>query len=267
MKALRARACAALLVAHAAHAFAQDEADIIARANDAARASPNAENFEAARVVYSYTPGALYALHANPLYVSLILLEPGERVNAIAAGDTSRWSVTEAETQSDQSPRPLIMVKPQTANLRTNIAIVTDRRTYLVEARANAGRTYMAELAWSYPQEARIAPAPAALNFGYRIRTLRGRAPAWVPAIVFDNGAQTFIEFAEGVAATDMAPLFVITPEGAELTNYRVEGRRYIVDRLFEAAELRLGVRAPVIVRIERGPPHERPRPRRGGRP
>jgi type IV secretion system protein VirB9 len=39
-----------------------------------------------------------------------------------------------------------------------------------------------------------------------------------------------------------MPPLFVIGPAGAsELVNYRVHQNYYIVDRLFAAAELRLG--------------------------
>jgi type IV secretion system protein TrbG len=41
-----------------------------------------------------------------------------------------------------------------------------------------------------------------------------------------------------------MPPLFVVGPEGdtSELVNYRVRGNYMIVDRLFAAAELRLGV-------------------------
>jgi type IV secretion system protein TrbG len=40
-----------------------------------------------------------------------------------------------------------------------------------------------------------------------------------------------------------MPPLFIIGPEGktSELVNYRVRGNHMIVDRLFAAAELRLG--------------------------
>jgi type IV secretion system protein VirB9 len=52
-----------------------------------------------------------------------------------------------------------------------------------------------------------------------------------------------FIEFPPGIAEGDMPPLFVLSPkgQGAELVNYRVRGRHMIVDRLFQAAELRLG--------------------------
>jgi type IV secretion system protein VirB9 len=40
-----------------------------------------------------------------------------------------------------------------------------------------------------------------------------------------------------------MPPLFVVGPEGktSELVNYRVRGNYMVVDRLFAAAELRLG--------------------------
>ena len=43
-----------------------------------------------------------------------------------------------------------------------------------------------------------------------------------------------------------MPPLWVIGAEGgAELVNYRVQGNHMIVDRLFAAAELRLGGEQP----------------------
>ena len=55
------------------------------------------------------------------------------------------------------------------------------------------------------------------------------------------------------VAVGEAPPLFVIGPSGdAELVNYRVRGRFYIIDRLFDVAELRLGTKKQQIVRIER---------------
>jgi hypothetical protein len=45
-----------------------------------------------------------------------------------------------------------------------------------------------------------------------------------------------------GIRQGEMPPLFVIGPAGgSELVNYRVRANYYIVDRLFGAAELRLG--------------------------
>ena len=228
---------------------------VLAEANTAARQRPMSDAFNQARHVFSYQPGALYELYTNPNYVSTILLEPGETLTDIAAGDTSRWMVTEATGESETEPRTIVLVKPQTTGLRTNVVLITDRRTYLVEAISQAGSAYAAQVAWSYPpSEGAAAGVPSIdrLNFAYRVRTVRGRAPVWAPARVFDDGRRTWIEFAPNVAAADMPPLFVVTGEGAELVNYRVQGQRMIVDRIFDRAELRLGVRAPVIVRIDR---------------
>lgn len=242
--------------------------EVVALANDAARQRPTRDAFAQARQVYAYAPGAIFQLYASPTHVSVILLEAGETITGIAAGDTSRWMVTEVEAEAEEEPRAIVLVKPQTSELSTNIVIVTDRRTYLVEARAVAGERYSAEIAWTYPErDAAPSAAVAALSFDYRVRTVRGRAPLWAPSRVFDDGRRTWIEFPADVAAADMPPLFVITPEGAELANYRVDGRRMIVDRVFDTAELRLGVRAPIIVRIERGPQRWPLRSRRiGGR-
>jgi type IV secretion system protein VirB9 len=249
---------------------ARSAAQTWALANSAARQRPEGAGFEAARYVYTYAPGALYELYANPNFISTILLEEGETLQAIAAGDTSRWQVSETTSDGAFAPRTIVLVKPAAAGLRTNIVLVTDRRSYLVEAQSQAGESYSAQIAWCYPERA-TGPASmasaAALNFDYRLRVVRGARPAWLPVRVFDDGRRTWIEFAAETEAADLPPLFVVTPEGAELANYRIEGRRYMVDRLFDRAELRLGVRAPIIVRIERIQTARPPVRARRGRP
>ena len=70
---------------------------------------------------------------------------------------------------------------------------------------------------------------------------------------MFDDGRQTFIAFAPAIATSEAPPLFVLDAKGsAMLVNYRMAGRYYIVDRLFDVAELRLGERPQTIVRIVR---------------
>ena len=116
----------------------------------------------------------------------------------------------------------------------------------------------MASVSWTYPQDelialrnanaAAAAAAPvasgvdvSALNFRYRVE---GDRIAWKPLRAFDDGRQVFIEFPAGIAQGEMPPLFVTGAAGdAELVNYRVRGRYMVVDRLFAAAELRLGDR------------------------
>ena len=114
----------------------------------------------------------------------------------------------------------------------------------------------MASVSWQYPEDQLIAlrrqnqdaaaAAPIAtgvdisnLNFRYAIQ---GDNPAWRPLRAFDDGEKVYIAFPTGIRQGEMPPLFVIGPAGgSELVNYRVRQNYYIVDRLFAAAELRLG--------------------------
>jgi type IV secretion system protein VirB9 len=123
----------------------------------------------------------------------------------------------------------------------------------------------MAALSWSYPQdellavrraqEAAAAATPVAagleierLNFGYEIT---GDRPNWRPLRAFDDGRQTFIEFPPSLAVGEAPPLFLVDERGeAQLVNYRLRGRYYVVDRLFDTAELRLGTKRQQVVRI-----------------
>ncbi len=238
-------------------------------ANGAARIQPTRAGYLNAVQVYPFSDGALYQLYAAPGEVTDIALEPGEQLvgtGPVAAGDTVRWIIGDTESGSGASKRVHILVKPSRPDLLTNLVINTDRRTYHLEMRSTAG-TYMASLSWSYPQDQLIAlrqqnaraeqVAPVAsvvdleaLNFRYRVE---GDSPPWRPLRAYDDGQQVFIEFPRGIAQGEMPPLWVVGPQGgAELVNYRVRGHFMIVDRLFAAAELRLGGEHQKIVRVVR---------------
>ena len=71
---------------------------------------------------------------------------------------------------------------------------------------------------------------------------------------VVDDGQKIYIQFPEGLAVSEAPPLFITDGDDkiGKLVNYRVKGEYYIVDRLFDFAELRLGEKNQTIVRIER---------------
>lgn len=229
-------------------------------ANDAARVQPVRDGFLNAIQQYPWTDGALYQVYTAPGQVTDIALQEGEQLvgpGPVAAGDTVRWIIGDTVSGSGPTARVHILVKPTRPDIATNLVINTDRRTYHLELRATAS-TYMASVSWTYPQDQLIAlanrntaatnAAPvasgvdvSALNFRYRIE---GDRVPWKPVRAFDDSAQVFIEFPAGISQGEMPPLFVTGAAGdAELVNYRVQGRYMVVDRLFAAAELRLGAR------------------------
>src|SRR3546814_6963715 len=98
---------------------------------------------------------------------------------------------------------------------------------------------------------------------GFSAALWAGDLPSWRPRRALDEGRQTFIAFPASIANGEAPPLFVIGDGGrAELVNYRVQGRYYIVDRVFDVAELRLGLKKQKVVRITRL--NEQRRDRRG---
>ncbi len=152
------------------------------------------------------------------------------------------------------------------ADILVDPVITTDRRSYHLDFKATPS-TAMVALSWTYPQDALIAlkralderqaASPVAsglsvdqLHFNY---ALTGDRPAWRPLRAFDDGRQTYVEFPASLAVGEAPPLFLVDRKGeAQLVNYRLNGRFYVVDRIFDVAELRLGLKHQDVVRITR---------------
>jgi type IV secretion system protein VirB9 len=253
----------------AAPAEAADPKARVDQANGEARVEPTRAGYVNAIQVYPFADGALYQVYAAPGEITDIALEAGEQLvgsGPVAAGDTVRWVIGDTESGAGPVKQVHILIKPTRPDLVTNLVISTDRRTYHLELRS-AEKTYMASVSWAYAADQLIAlrrqnaaaeaAAPiatgvdiAALNFRYSIE---GDNPAWRPLRAFDDGRKVFIEFPRGIGQGEMPPLWVIGAEGgAELVNYRIQGHHMIVDRLFAAAELRLGGEHQKRVRIVR---------------
>jgi type IV secretion system protein VirB9 len=228
-------------------------------ANAAARVQPRRSGYINAVQVFPFAEGALYQVYAAPGHVTDIALQEGEQLvgsGPIAAGDTVRWIIGDTESGTSNAKKVHILVKPTRPDVITNLVINTDRRTYHLELRSTE-KTYMASVSWTYPQDQLIAlrrqnvsaenaaPVDTGLDIG-RLRfryTIEGDSPPWRPLHAFDDGRKVYIEFPSGIAQGEMPPLFIVGPEGktSELVNYRVRRNHMIVDRLFAAAELRLG--------------------------
>jgi len=266
MSRLLAAALVAILVTAPA-AGARERRSPRLRAPDiAALIEPSASGYVNAVQIYPYTEGVVYRLYAAPERLTDIALQAGETLNSVAAGDTARWTIGDTTSGSGEAKRTHILIKPFAPNLQTNLFVATDRRTYQIALESRVSGA-MPGIAWSYPADEmmalkrRQAASEAAqpverglavelLNFNYAIS---GDAPDWRPLRAFDDGRQTFIEFPASIAVGEAPPLFVIGAGGdAELVNYRMRGRYYVVDRLFAAAELRLGAKRQAIVRIAR---------------
>lgn len=247
-------------------ARARPSYEVIDTANKSAAQGPETGSYANAIKEYEYVPGMLYQIYAAPMRITDIALEPGEEVSGVpACGDAMGWKFQRGVSMVDGQQQVHIRVKPLFAATSTNFVVNTNRRTYLMELHSYE-TTYMAAVQWHYPQDELNALAAQAqqaaamqrntaklptmdkLRFGYKLLT--NDDIVWRPTQVFDDGAKTYIVFPPAMLHREAPVLFVVRDHESQLVNFRVKRNWYIVDRLFERAELRVGQSDPEIVTI-----------------
>lgn len=226
---------------------------------------------------YDFAAGVVYPAVTRPGFVTTIALRPGEQLVTASAGDTTRWALEPVETGAGATKQTLVLLKPRKPLLQTNLVITTDQRVYQLELTSVESSAYHTMIAWEYPfgdvvvirnqaaeanakRQATVARGLdlGRLNFDYMILKQEGPTPRWTPLRAFDDGGKTYIQFPPAMGVTEAPPLFVLgRHDDAQLVNYRVKGTYYIVDRLFDRAELRVGEKPQAIVRIVRAEPRD----------
>lgn len=230
------------------------------------------EGFLNAMQVFEYMQGALYEIYASPGYITTIMLKPGETVIDKATGDASFWDMGETTTGMGKEQQTVLILRPKKSGIRTNMMITTNQRIYMLEARSIPDGVYNASVSWSYPADDfknlknKVARAGVLeeqviagqvnihnLNYDYIVKSQRSGTPRWMPEAVFDDNNKTYIRFSNDLGKTKSPVLYVLSNEGeTEIVNYRVRGNFYVLDRLIDIAELRLGRSKQEVVRITR---------------
>ena len=244
----------------------------VSYAHKEATIKPETHNYLNAIQLYPFAEGSIYQVYTSPQQVTDIALEKGEGLITVSAGDTKRWTVGDTVSGSGADQQVHIIVKPSEANLSTNAVITSTKRTYYLDLKSFAD-TYMAAVSWRYPRDViksifkEKSEAPELVKASFQTTNLevdskdlrfdyliKGDNPDWRPTRVFDDGKKVFIQFPKALAVSEAPPLFLTDANGKQgkLVNYRVNGDYYVVDRLFVAAELRLGEKKQMVVRIER---------------
>ena len=229
---------------------------VIDKANAEAQQIPDRFGFVNSIMVYDWQNGKLYQLVAAPLRITDIHLEPGETLmGEPVCGDTVRWIIARTKSMGDK-PIEHIYIKPTRGGLTTTLSINTNLRTYYIELHSSEA-TYMASVGWNYEstntentRNYETAHAVVTgingdgLNFKYKLKT-KGKCDNWKPVRIYDDGRKTFIEFPENASFHESPILFVVgIKNDLQLVNFRKAGNLFIIDRLFDKAELREGQNA-----------------------
>jgi type IV secretion system protein TrbG len=224
--------------------------------------------------------GTLPLVICAPLQICDIELQPGEEVRSVQVGDSVRWTIEPAVTGIAPNEVQHVIVKPMDVGLRTSLVVTTNRRTYRMKLSSDRSQ-YMSSVSFAYPEDAQArwvelvekrvrdpwqTPAAAkprgsappqegnrsrtdvlrALSFNYE---LEGDDPPWKPSRIYNDGLQTVIEMPFAMRQTEAPTLLVVRAEGGLFTdddvvqvNFHTEGTRYLVDMVFDIADLIVGV-------------------------
>ena len=187
-----------------------------------------------------YDAEQIVRVSGRPGIQSTIEFGSDERIENIAVGDSAAWQVTPNRRAS------VIFLKPLVATSRSNMTVVTDRRTYMFDLVTSArGAPPLYALKFSYAEEelraadtqpspekpAAVAVAsvvavpvrPDQFNFAW---TSKGAA-SLLPERVFDDGSALYLAWHPNVP---LPAIMTLSDDRKEETlNYRVEGAYIVV--------------------------------------
>ncbi|MDU4652155.1 TrbG/VirB9 family P-type conjugative transfer protein [Sneathia sanguinegens] len=199
---------------------------------------------------YNYYKTNTYDVYTRVKYTTTLKLNPDEEVVYIGGGDTENWKIDDTKGGVDGSS--LIFIKPSEADLTTNLAIITNKRTYFVMIHSSESGTYNPLVEWKYPYEdlmkfktkisdndkdiSLLVKDAKQLEFGYKYdKTYR-----FSPDSIYNDGEKTVI-----ILPNDLQEMPVVYGYGEDgelsLVNTRIIENKIVIDKVLTKMQLVLG--------------------------
>ena len=192
----------------------------------------------------AYDPGSVVRLEGAVGWQIMIEFAEDERIENVSIGDSTAWQITPNKRAR------MLFARPLSRKASTNMTVITTRRPYLFELSVGPRQSRTPWIVrFAYPLQAvEIVPEPAPpppvnLDFGYE----RSGHAELLPSRVWDDGRQTYFEFAE---ETSMPAIFAGAPGKDEsLVNVTVRGRVAVVQQRAGRFTLRAGRRLATVIK------------------
>jgi type IV secretion system protein VirB9 len=210
-----------------------------------------------------YNDEAVVRIDGKVKVQTTIKFAPDEAIENVAIGDSAAWQVQPNKAQT------ILFVKPLEPAARTNMTVVTDKRTYLFDLVASPRNAPLYVLQFRYPElekaeeESRLALAaeveaaalreaanptelaaandrfavvdPASLNFAWASAGTAGL----LPSRAYDDGEALFLTWPQGI---EIPAILITNDDGDEgPVNFTVRGDTVVVDGVPPQIILRSG--------------------------
>lgn len=197
-------------------------------------------------MIFSYSPNQLYKIYCRMGFITDLAFKKGETINYVGGGDTAGWSISKTNVDGVEH----LLIKPVVETGTTNFFIATDKHTYQVIV--NSSNWYNPMVKWVYGQETitenllekkkneRVITGNVNvsnitdMDFNY-VASGNGNKPE----LIFSDGEKTYLKFKS--IKNKQVPIFVRAKNRKEmsLVNYTVKDNYYIIDKVFDVAQLR----------------------------
>ena len=198
-----------------------------------------------------YSPDEVVRIDGQLGVQASIAFAEDERIENVAVGDSASWQITPNKRAN------LLFVKPLAAKARTNMTVITDRRTYFFDLVAGTAAKPVYVLRFSYPDEPKQPPQqaalpalneaeaqlaegqkpvdPASLNFKWSRKGNAGIQPVQL----YDDGTSTYLTWSRDAT---LPAILVRDEKGQEgPVNYAVRGDVIVIDGVPATIYLRAG--------------------------
>ena len=193
-----------------------------------------------------FDPEQVVALHGALGWQVMIEFGADERIENVSIGDSLAWQVTPNKRAR------MLFLKPLLRNGATNMTVVTSLRRYAFSLSTGPReRRTPWVLHFDYPPPPVVEtlpepppPPPVKLDFSYE----RLGDPAVMPTRVWNDGRQTYFEFAE---ETPFPAIFAAGPgkNDESLVNVATRGRIQVVQQMGQRFILRSGTHFATVTR------------------
>ena len=210
-------------------------------------------------VTMVFDESRVFTINGKTRVLTTIKFAPDEAIQNVAVGDSAVWQVQPNQAQS------ILFVKPLETSARTNMTVVTNRRTYLFDLVASPRNAPLYVMQFRYPEleaaeaEAALAAAEsatqeqasaielAAANDPYAVSDPARLNFEWagegdrdlLPSRAYDNGEAVFLTWPEGAAI----PIILVTNDAGDEgpVNFTVRDETMVLDSVPQQIILRVG--------------------------
>lgn len=234
----------------------------------------NLKDYTGGMSEFDYDGNYQFPLFTRKLSMTTVILNNDEIMTTddVFLSDSKSWEITGDIWPSPEGDRQLIMIKPLSTGLETDMLVVTNKRLYKFIL-YSTGTDYQPMVRFRYPTERKFITANTKkvkaekiitsfgeadmdlISFNYKVSIpIFQKKTGWVPELVYDDGAFTYIKLPEEVLQKETP---VIYENSRDIVNYEIHPTQHnliIVNKLIEKLTLRLGKRK-ITIKKKKGVP------------